>query len=550
MTLFCGQSVPDVETRIMVMTREQAVEAIRAQAIRDAGRDARDFLNTEPRRLEQCVLDAAGLIFDFSKHDISSEGFAALLALADAAGLDAAIAALGRGDIVNLTEGRAAQHMALRGGGKDEARKTQARAELERALAFSDEIRSGAFVSSSNEAFTHILHIGIGGSDLGPRLVHDALSSPNAPVDVRFLSSVDPDAFERATSGLDPATTLVFIVSKSFSTPETSLNTQSAISWLEAGLEGGIGRHLVAATSRPEAARALGVSDERIFEMWDWVGGRYSLWSCVSLSVMAAIGRREFERLLGGARRMDEHFLQARASVNAPVISALVGWWHRTISGRQAWAVVPYATHLRLFPNWLKQLSMESLGKAVTADGSPLNAPAGPVIFGGEGPDGQHAFFQLLHQGHEAIPIDIIAFARGGETHHRQALLANAVAQAEALLTGRSEAGALAELAAKGIDGKQAQDIAAHMVMPGGRGSTFILGRVMDAESLGALLAFYEHQTFVLSVLFGINAFDQFGVELGKKLATKLEDEWTAGEDGHHDASTTALLRQIRQYQS
>lgn len=534
----------------MAMTREQAVEAIRTQAETDAGRDGRDFLKSDPRRLEQCGLEAAGLKFDFSKHDISHEAFTALFDLAEAANLDAAIAALGRGDTVNPTEGRAAQHMALRGGGKDEARKAQAKTELERALSFADEVRSGAFVSSSNEAFTHILHIGIGGSDLGPRLIHDALSSPNAPVDVRFLSSVDPDAFERATAGLDPATTLVFIVSKSFATPETSLNTRSAISWLEAGLEGGIGRHLAAATSRPDAARALGISDDRIFGMWDWVGGRYSLWSCVSLSVMAAIGRREFEALLAGARRMDEHFLQARASANAPVMSALVSWWHRIIRGCQGWAVVPYATHLRLFPGWLKQLSMESLGKSVTGEGAPLTDPAGPVVFGGEGPDGQHAFFQLLHQGREAIPVDIIAFARGGKSGHRKALLANAVAQAEALLAGRSEGEALAELAEKGMDEDQARNIAPHMVMPGGRGSTFILGRELDAESLGALLAFYEHQTFVLSVLFGINAFDQFGVELGKKLAARLEDEWTAGEDGQHDASTTALLRQIRQSQS
>lgn len=533
----------------MATTREQAVEAIRAQAERDAGRSALDFLTTEERRLEQCLLEGAGLTFDFSKHDISLDGFAALLGLAAAACVEDAIAALGRGDIVNLTEGRPAQHMALRGGGKDEVRKAQAKAELDRAFDFADELRSGTFTSSTNEAFTHILHIGIGGSDLGPRLLHDALSSPHAPVDVRFLSSVDPDAFERATSGLDPATTLVFIVSKSFSTPETSLNTRTAISWLEAGLEGGIGRHLVAATSRPDAARELGISDDRIFEMWDWVGGRYSLWSCVSLSVMAAIGRREFERLLGGAWRMDEHFLQARASANAPVVAALTAWWHRAIHGRQTWAVVPYATRLRLFPGWLKQLSMESLGKSVTAGGEPLAAPAGPVVFGGEGPDGQHAFFQLLHQGREAIPVDIIAFARGGELRHRNAVLANAVAQAEALLSGQSEAAALAELAAKGMDKEEAHALASHMVMPGGRSSTFILGQELDAESLGALLAFYEHQTFVLSVLFGINAFDQFGVELGKQLAAKLEREWTAGEEGQHDASTKALIRQIRHYQ-
>lgn len=532
----------------MAMTREQAVEAIRTQADRDSARDGRDFLREEDRRLEQFVLSAAGLTFDFAKHDVSGEAMAALLALADAVELDTAIQALARGEVANQTEGRAAQHMALRGGGKDEARKSQARAELDRALAFAEDIRSGAFTSSSDEAFTHILHIGIGGSDLGPRLIHDALSNPNAPVEIRFLSSVDPDAFERATAGLDPATTLVFVVSKSFGTPETTLNMQSAIQWLEAGLEGGIGRHLVAATSQPDAARALGFSDERIFEMWDWVGGRYSLWSCVSLSVMAAIGRREFERLLGGAQRMDEHFIQARASANAPVISALISWWHRTIRECQSWAVVPYAIKLRLLPGWLQQLSMESLGKSVTVDGAPLDRPAGPAVFGGEGPDSQHAFFQMLHQGKDAIPVDIIAFATGGEARHRTSLVANAVAQAEALLTGRNQDAALAELTTKGLSQGEAQKLAPHMVMPGGRGSSFILGPELNAETVGALLAFYEHQTFVQSVLFGINAFDQFGVELGKKLASALEKELSTGESGLHDASTSALLRKIESY--
>ena len=532
----------------MAMTREQAVEAIRAQADRDSGRDGRDFLKQEDRRLEQFVLSAAGLTFDFSKHDVSGDAMAALLGLAEAVDLDTAIQALARGDAVNQTEGRAAQHMALRGGGKDEARKSQARAELDRALAFAEDVRSGAFTSSSDEAFTHILHIGIGGSDLGPRLIHDALSSPNAPVEIRFLSSVDPDAFERATSGLDPATTLVFVVSKSFGTPETTLNMQSAIQWLETGLEGGIGRHLVAATARPDAARALGISDERIFEMWDWVGGRYSLWSCVSLSVMAAIGRREFEQLLVGAQRMDEHFLQARIAANAPAISALISWWHRIIRESQSWAVVPYATDLRLLPGWLKQLSMESLGKSVTIDGRALAEPAGPVVFGGEGPDSQHAFFQMLHQGREAIPVDIIAFATGGDSRHRNALLANAVAQAEALLAGRDLDAALSELEDRSLPKDDAQKLAPHMVMPGGRGSTFILGQELNAESIGALLAFFEHQTFVLSVLFGINAFDQYGVELGKTLASALETEMSTGGSGAHDASTAALLRQIERY--
>jgi glucose-6-phosphate isomerase len=525
----------------MSMTREQAVEALRQQS----GSDARHYLAQEKNRPARFLVEAAGLFFDFSKHPISTPELDILCHLANDLGLQASIDAMARGEMANVTEGRAAQHMALRGGGKDDTRKAQANRELTRVLAFSDELRSGAYASSTGEAFTHILHIGIGGSDLGPRLVHDALSDGHAPIDVRFLSSVDPDAFEHAVFGLDPATTLVFVVSKSFGTPETSLNTKTAIAWLESGLDGGIGRHLSAATTNAPAARALGISDERIFEMWDWVGGRYSLWSSVSLSVMAAIGREKFTRLLKGARQMDEHFLQSRMETNAPILSALIIWWYRRVRDSQTWAIIPYSSQLGLFSNWLKQLSMESLGKSVDMDGAIIEAPAGPVVWGGEGPDAQHAFFQLLHQGKDAIPVDVIAFAKGGDPEHRRALLTNAVAQAEALLSGRDANAARAELADKGVPEARIAEILPHMVMPGGRGSTFILAESMDAAALGALLAFYEHQTFALSLLFGINAFDQFGVELGKNLARKLESEWTSDTDGRHDASTQALISRI-----
>ncbi|GJL97433.1 MAG: glucose-6-phosphate isomerase [Hyphobacterium sp.] len=530
----------------MPMTREQAIEALRKQSDGDAGHDARYFLEHEKTRHGRFSVEAGGLFFDFSKHPISIPSLDILCKLATDLGLQARIDAMARGDIANVTENRAAQHMALRGGGKDDARKAQANRELSRALAFSDDLRSGTYTSSTGEAFTHILHIGIGGSDLGPRLVHDALSSGHAPIDVRFLSSIDPDAFERAVFGLDPATTLVFVVSKSFGTPETSLNTKTSIAWLEAGLDGGIGRHLSAATANGAAARALGISDDRIFEMGDWVGGRYSLWSSVSLSVMAAIGREAFNRLLRGARQMDEHFLQSRMDTNAPVLSALIIWWYRTICGCQSWATVPYSSHLGLFANWLKQLSMESLGKSVDLDGGLLGAPAGPVVWGGEGPDAQHAFFQLLHQGKDVIPVDLIAFAKGGDGEHRRALLANAVAQAEALLSGRDADSVRGDLEAKGVAQDDIARMSPHMVMPGGRGSTFILAETMDAAALGALLAFYEHQTFALSLLFGINAFDQFGVELGKNLARTLESEWTSGAGGQHDASTNALIARIQ----
>jgi glucose-6-phosphate isomerase len=536
----------------MSMTREQAVEALHRLAARDGELDARDFLDREPDRLAALSGDVAGLSFDFSKQPIGQDTLTALLALAESQGMTTAIAAMMGGETVNGTEGRAAQHAALRGGGRDAAKIEQAAAERQRAYAFAEAVRSGEIRSAAGTRFRHILHIGIGGSDLGPRLVHQVLAQHDDPLEVRFLSSVDPDAFTTAVNGLDPSATLVFVVSKSFSTPETTQNFAAAKAWLEAGVEGDAGAHLVAATANRAAAIDAGIAEDRLFEMWDWVGGRYSLWSAVSLSVMAAIGTERFDALLDGARAMDTHFETAALDRNMPVMSALIAFWHLLIRDTASWAVVPYAMRLRLFVGWLQQLSMESLGKGVDPEGAPLSGPSGPVVWGGEGPDGQHAFFQLLHQGKDAIPVDIIAFAQGQEGERQDALLANAVAQAETLLRGRPAAEVKQELQAKGVAGRDLDRQAAHRVMAGGRGSTFILGERLDAPALGALLAFYEHQTYALSVLLGLNAFDQFGVELGKKLAAAIETEIASGKAGSHDPSTAALLTRIsrlRQHQ-
>ncbi|MEE2525381.1 glucose-6-phosphate isomerase [Hyphobacterium sp. HN65] len=529
----------------MAMTREQAVEAIIELGRKTMGNDARDHFSRDEGRLDALTLDAAGLYFDFSKQPYGRDDLSALLTLAAACGLEQQIAAMLSGDVVNTTENRAAQHVALRGGGIDKAKIEQAAAERERAYDFAEKLRSGQIATASGKPFTHILHIGIGGSDLGPRLLYEAMRQNDDPLAVRFLSSVDPEAFASAIEGLDPATTMVFVVSKSFGTPETTENFKLALDWLKAELGEDAGRHLVAATANRSAAIATDVEEARIFDMWDWVGGRYSLWSAVSLSVIAAIGPKSFDLLLAGARDMDSHFSSAAIENNAPAMSALTIYWHQLTRGVRSWAVVPYAFHLRLFVAWLQQLFMESLGKGVSLSGESVAGPTGPAVWGGEGPDGQHAFFQLLHQGAAAVPVDIIAFANDPRGDRQPAILANAIAQAEALLAGRDGDTVRSQLETSGLADAEKEVLTPHMVMPGGRGSTFILADKLDARSLGALLAFYEHQTFALSVLMGINAFDQFGVELGKKLAARLEKELRGAPSTGHDTSTNALLERL-----
>ncbi|WP_421785678.1 glucose-6-phosphate isomerase [Hyphobacterium sp.] len=533
----------------MSLTREQAVEALRRLGAREADLDARDFFRRERDRLARFSGEAAGLHIDFSKQPVSGASLAALVELAESCGMDDAISALMSGAKVNVTEDRAAQHVALRGGGRDSAKIEQASNERQRAYAFAEEVRSGRLRSSTGARFRHVLHIGIGGSDLGPRLVYQALAQADDPVAVRFLSSVDPDAFKAATAGLDPATTLVFVVSKSFATPETTENFAAALNWLASGLDGDAGVHLVAATANTAAAVKAGIPEDRLFEMWDWVGGRYSLWSTVSLSVMAAVGPPRFDDLLAGAREMDSHFMEAELHRNLPVLSALIIYWHQSVRSAAGWAVVPYAMRLRLFVGWLQQLSMESLGKRVSPEGDALDGPSGPVVWGGEGPDGQHAFFQLLHQGKTGMPVDILAFARRSDGGGQPSLLANAVAQAEALLRGRDSKTIRDELDQNGLTADAIERLVPHKAMPGGRGSTFILAPKLDARTLGALLSYYEHQTYALSVLMGLNAFDQFGVELGKQLASAIEGEMAAGGPGKHDVSTQSLLQRISELQ-
>jgi glucose-6-phosphate isomerase len=504
---------------------------------------------TDPGRLERMSVEAAGLYLDLSKQSWTAEAFAACLDLARATGVEAHRDALFAGKAVNATEGRAALHPALRAApveafqalGQPVSHEIlagrQAMADLARA------VRSGSAVGATGRAFTAIVHIGIGGSDLGPRLVWEALKPLDPAFDMRFVANIDPNDMAEALVGLDPETTLVIVVSKSFTTQETMANAGWARDWLAKALPAdGLARHLIGVTAAPERARDFGCGQTLVFG--DWVGGRFSLWSTAGLSCVIGLGPEVFDALLGGARAMDHHFLSAPLRANAPVLMALAQVWNIDGLGRRARTVAPYANRLRRLPAFLQQLEMESNGKGVRLDGSPVTRGTCPVVFGEPGANGQHAFFQQMHQGPEAIPADIIMVATG-EDGPLAPLWSNALAQAEALMLGRTREQAEAALVQTGMDAGAAAILAPHKTFPGNRPSTSIVMPALTPAALGALIALYEHKVFVEGVIWGINSFDQWGVELGKALARTLLDEAQSGVGGDHDPSTLALLQRL-----
>ncbi|MGA0602897.1 glucose-6-phosphate isomerase [Caulobacter sp. KR2-114] len=514
-----------------------------------------ELFRIEPGRLRTLTVEAAGLRLDLSKQPLSAAALDAALALAQVAGLEGARSRLFAGEIVNASEGRPALHMALRAeeGADYRAMGEPVSPEVDAArakmAAFADGVRSGAIRGATGKPFTAILHIGIGGSDLGPRLVWEALRPLDAPITLRFAANVDGAEIAAATAGLDPAQTLVIAVSKTFTTLETLANAEAARDWLEAALgKDGATQHFAAVSANVKGAAAFGVPQDRVFPFWDWVGGRYSVWSAVGLSCAVGLGWDVFARFLAGARRMDEHFRHTALPHNAPVLLALAHLANRNGLDRRMRAVVPYARRLALLPAFLQQLEMESNGKRVSAAGAPLSRGTAAAVFGDAGTNGQHAFFQLLHQGTDVIPVDIIAAASSDEgppgAHAK--LLANAIAQGEALLAGRSEAAVREELRAKGAAPDEIDRLAPQRTFPGERPTSFILLPDLSPESLGALIALYEHKTFVEGTLWGINSFDQWGVELGKTLATRVLDELQGGPGGSHDPSTAALIARLK----
>ena len=529
---------------------------LRAVARKDTGTRIVHQFAADRRRTERMGVEAAGLYLDLSKQSWTAEGFEAALDLARACDIEGRRAALFGGEAVNNTEGRAVLHPALRAADAADFRAlgepvSKEVAATRREMAkFATDIGSGAETGGTKQPFTAIVHIGIGGSDLGPRLLWDALRPLEPTIDLRFVANIDPRDMGEALAGLDPETTLVVVVSKTFTTQETLANADLAKAWLAESLSPRrMVRHLVGITAAPEKAEAWGCG--RTFGFRDWVGGRYSLWSPVSLSVAVALGWDVFERVLAGARAMDEHFLTADLEKNAPVLLALAQVFNVEGLGRHARTVAPYAHGLRRLPAFLQQLEMESNGKRVKRDGSPVDTATGPIVFGEPGTNGQHAFFQQIHQGPQVIPAEfvVVGHTSDGAMDAREGdapLWSNALAQAQALMVGKTEAEARAELLAAGADAAEADRLAPHKTFPGDRPSTTLLMDALTPEAVGALLALYEHKTFVEGVIWDINSFDQWGVELGKVLAKAILKDVHAGEPSAGlDPSTAELMKRL-----
>ena len=538
------------------LTAGPAWQALQEHHRATAGLHLRELFAQDAERFERFSIAADGLLLDYSKQRVTGETMALLRALASEADIAGWRARMAAGERINATEDRAVLHIALRAPagervlleGEDVVPQVQETlAQLGR---FVGALRAGERRGATGEAITDVVNIGIGGSDLGPLMVAEALRRYRGDgPGVHFASNVDPAHLEAVLDGLDPASTLFVVTSKTFTTIETLMNARAAQRWLAEGLgtgPEGLSAHFVAVTASPEKAAAFGVAET--FGFWDWVGGRFSLWSAVGLPIAAAIGFERFQELLAGAHAMDRHFLDAPDEANLPLTLALLGLWYTDFFGAQSHAVLPYAQDLHRLPAYLQQAEMESNGKSVSRDGRPVPVPTAPIVWGEPGTNGQHAFFQLLHQGSPLAPADFIMAAEGGGDGEQQdALLANALAQTAALAFGRTAEEARAELEAGGLSGAALEALLPHKVFPGNRPSSTILIDRLSPYRLGQLIALYEHKIFCQGVLWGVNSFDQWGVELGKQLAKAIQPDLAPDAPaGRHDASTEGLLAEIK----
>jgi glucose-6-phosphate isomerase len=518
----------------------------------------RELFAADPDRFERFSVRGAGLFLDYSKNRIDARGLALLMALARERGLEGARAAMFGGRRINTTEDRAVLHVALRNRGEApievDGRDVMpaVREVLQRMGAFTEAVRDGSWRGHSGEAITDIVNIGIGGSDLGPAMACQALAACGHPrLTMHFVSNIDGDHLAGVLAKVKPASTLFVVASKTFTTIETMTNAASARAWFLASgaAEADVAKHFVAVSTNAERVAAFGIDTANMFGFWDWVGGRYSMWSAVGLPIALYVGRDHFEAMLEGAHAMDRHFLEAPLEDNMPVVLGLLGVWYRAFFGSASISIAPYAQALARLPAYLQQLEMESNGKSVTRDGRPVDTPTCPVIWGEPGTNGQHAFFQLLHQGTDLIPVDFVAplAASHGLPDHHRLLLANCIAQSKALMVGKTADEVRAELSAAGLAGEALEALVPHRVFPGNRPSNTLLLPDLSPRSLGALIALYEHKVFVQSVIWGINAFDQWGVELGKQIATRIAAELAGGDAGEHDASTLGLIAAARE---
>jgi len=544
------------------LNRSAAWKALKTHAGKTAAAHLRRLFAADPKRFNRFSLAAGSLFFDYSKNRITPETVRLLARLAREADVAGWRRRLFKGEAVNLSEGRAALHVALRArpgdrvGDKDAfARSLRERRRVKR---FADDVAAGRRIGASGRPFRAAVVIGIGGSHLGPAMAVAALDAYRRPeFDVRFVAGMDSAALGRALAGLEPATTLVVVASKTFTTEETMVNARAVRGWLAKALgEKRALKQMVAVSADAGAVDRFGIACDDTFQIWDWVGGRFSLTSAMGLALALAVGGKRFDEFLDGARAMDRHFLAAPIERNMPVMLALIGVWNSDFLGLPALAVVPYDDRLRHFPAFLQQLEMESNGKSVDRLGQALESGGAPLVFGGPGTEAQHAFFQALHQGRQPVAIDFIAAAEDGHAagfhpggDHRRRINANMLAQAQALMAGRTAAEAKKALKASGVKGAGLKWLAPHWTFAGNRPSNVILLDRIDPFVLGQLVALYEHKAFVEGVLWGINPFDQWGVELGKELAAGILPALRGKarrRKSAHDASTAGLIRRLK----
>ena len=543
MTLTCSKAWLDLEAHRQTLTDTSL----------------RDLFAADPQRAATLSLSFAGLFYDFSKQRLNTETLRLLRVLAQEAGVAEGIRRMFSGEHINNTEDRAVLHVALRHSeapfptaGFDVM--PEVLATRHRMAEFAERLRAGKCFGHKGMPIKNVVNIGIGGSDLGPKMMNYALRSTAHPtLGVHYVSNLDGAQMATLLQNLDPRTTLFIVVSKTFTTQETLFNARTARDWLRANLgdEVVLQNHFAAVSSKPERAVEFGVDEKLVFPIWDWVGGRYSLWSAVGLALMIAIGPRAFDEMLRGAERMDEHFVTAPFEKNLPVTMALIGLWNTSFLGAESLAVLPYNESLKYFPSFLQQLEMESNGKSVSRDGKPLAIPACPIVWGELGNNGQHAFFQLIHQGGRLIPCDFIAAVRSDFPlpEHQEALLANCFAQSAALAFGKTEAEVRRDMEKAMQSADEIAMLLPHRVFKGNQPSSTLLLDGLTPASLGALVALYEHKVAVQGMLWGVNSFDQWGVELGKAMAGQIlpavrEPARAQGLD----ASTQALLDYSRKY--
>ncbi len=512
--------------------------------------DLRQAFQRDEHRAKRLTFEVADLVVDLSKHLVDQRILDALADLARRAALPKRIESMYAGEPINTTEGRPVLHVALRAHREDhylvgdENVVPLVQEVLDRMDAFSTAVREGTWLGASGDEITDVVNIGIGGSDLGPAMAYRALRNYVHPrLAAHFVSNVDPADLESVLSRVDPQSTLFIISSKSFTTLETLANARAARAWLveELGPEA-VSRHFVAISTNTEGVSEFGIDPDNMFEFWDWVGGRYSLSSAIGLSLMITVGPDRFREMLAGFRTIDEHFRTADIDRNVPVLLGLIGIWYRNMLGFDSYAVIPYSNDLARFPAYLQQLDMESNGKRVRIDGEQVAVDTGPIVWGEPGTNGQHAFFQLLHQGTSVVPADLIGFLDSDDEPRSQhvLLLGNLIAQAEALAFGKTAQ----EVAAAGVS----PELAAHRTFPGNRPTSVILAPKLTPSVLGQLVALYEHKVFTQGTIWQINSFDQWGVELGKELAERVIDEMTAETEPElaHDTSTNELIRRYR----